>query len=437
MQNSHARRMLVAVVALSLATPTLARAQDTTRGVRLTLEYRPGVRPGVLVLPVRTAMGDSIRAIIERDLDHGNRVTVVAMAASEAAALAPGVGRAPNWELFARLGAAGVVQATMTAAGLHVAVYDVGRRTVLDSDDFPVPVPALGREWRAAIHRASDTVEEWLTGTRGIAATRIAFVRGGALHVVDSDGAGEIVVPVVAPPLSPAWHPSGTQLAYNTFGVGSRVMLHDFASGRARTVSTTSGGVNQTPTFSPDGEWLTYAHAGEDGAADLLTVPLAGGTARRITAGRGSLNVSPSYGPDGRRLVYTSSRSGHPEVYIMDADGTNAELLTTFVFGEQSYQANPDWSPDGRLVAYQSQIAGRFQIKTIGPGDRTTRVLTSEGQNEDPAWAPDGRHLVFTSTRSGARHLWVLDVESGRLRQLTRAAGAKAPAWSRRPAAIR
>ena len=116
----------------------------------------------------------------------------------------------------------------------------------------------------------------------------------------------------------------------------------------------------------------------------------------------------------------------------MDADGTNAELLTSFVFGEQSYQANPDWSPDGRLVAYQAQIAGRFQVKTIAVRDRSTRVLTSEGLNEDPSWAPDGRHLVFTSTRSGSRQLWVVDVESGRMRQLTRNAGARSPSWSRR-----
>jgi TolB protein len=159
---------------------------------------------------------------------------------------------------------------------------------------------------------------------------------------------------------------------------------------------------------------------------------LDGSPARRITVARGTINVSPTFSPDGRRLAFTSSRSGHPEVYVMDADGTNAELLTPYVFGEQSYQSNPDWSPDGRMVAYQSQIAGRFQVKTINLRDRTTRQLTSEGQNEDPSWAPDGRHLVFASSRTGVRELWVIDVENGRARQLTRGPGARLPAWSRR-----
>lgn len=430
------RRLLaIAAAAAALLTAGDTRAvhaQDTTRGVRLTLEYSPGARPGVLVLPVRGAVGDSLRAILQRDLDFGDRVSVVTLSDAEAGALAPASSRAPNWALLSRIGAAGMVQATLTPTGLHVAVYDVGRQTVLDAETFPLRGAPLGRDWRHAVHGVADEIERWLTGTRGIAQSRIAFVRGQALYVVDSDGAMETAVPVVAPPLSPAWHPNGSTLAYNTFGVGSRVMTHDFTTGRGRTVSATAGGVNQTPVFSPDGGAVVYAHTGEDGNADLYRVPLSGGAARRISAGRGSLNMSPSFSPDGRRMVFTSSRAGPPQVYIMDADGTNAELLTSFVFGEQSYQSNPDWSPDGRLVAYQAQIAGRFQVKTIAVRDRSTRVLTSEGQNEDPSWAPDGRHLVFTSTRSGARQLWVLDVESGRMRQLTRSAGARAPAWSRR-----
>jgi TolB protein len=250
---------------------------------------------------------------------------------------------------------------------------------------------------------------------------------------VDSDGAMDVRISVTGRVLSPAWHPSGEVLAYNTFGLRSDVILHDPSSGRPRVVSATRGGVNQTAVFSPDGRTVVYAHAYESGeGSDLFVVGLDGSSARRITVARGTINVSPTFSPDGRRLAFTSSRSGHPEVYVMDADGTNAELLTPYVFGEQSYQSNPDWSPDGRMVAYQSQIAGRFQVKTINLRDRTTRQLTSEGQNEDPSWAPDGRHVVFASSRTGVRELWVIDVESGRARQLTRGPGARLPAWSRR-----
>ena len=116
----------------------------------------------------------------------------------------------------------------------------------------------------------------------------------------------------------------------------------------------------------------------------------------------------------------------------MDADGTNADLLTPLDIGEGAYRASPDWSPDGRQVAFQSRIAGTFQVMTVSLRDRGLKQLTSDGSNEDPSWAPDGRHLVFVSTRGGTRQLWVLDVESGRTRQLTRGAPVRLPAWSPR-----
>jgi TolB protein len=117
-------------------------------------------------------------------------------------------------------------------------------------------------------------------------------------------------------------------------------------------------------------------------------------------------------------------------VYITDVDGTNAELLTPYEFGDQNYRSSPDWSPDGRAVAFQSRIGGRFQVMTIALRDRSVKQQTSDGANEDPSWAPDGRHLVFTSTRTGSRQLFVLDTESGRTRQLTRGAAARLAAWS-------
>ena len=160
--------------------------------------------------------------------------------------------------------------------------------------------------------------------------------------------------------------------------------------------------------------------------------PFNGEPAHRVTISRGVQDALPSFSPDGRRIAFTSNRLGHPEVYIVDADGTNVELLTSTGFGDQLYRSNPDWSPDGRRVAFQSQINGVFQVMTINVRDHSVQALTSEGRNEDPSWAPDGRHIVFTSTRSGPKQLWVLDTETYRTRQLTRLGLARQGAWSPR-----
>lgn len=421
----------VAALFVLIAVPGRVSAQDTTRrGVTVGITYDPSSKPGLVVLPVQGANADSVRTIVQRDLDYGDLFTVVTLDATNPATFRI-AGGALNYPLFAKLGAVAIVQMTVTPRGLHVALHDVAKRGVASVEDFALPGAPLGRDWRMAVHGASDQIEQWITGRPGIARTRVAFVRGNGLRLVDSDGWGEVPLPVVGQVLSPTWSPSARVLAYATFGVDSRIAVLDLGSGRTRVLAATPNFTNLTPTFSPDGRSIVYSHADENGS-DLYHVAADGSGARRITVGRGSDNAQPTFSPDGRRIAFTSGRAGHPEIYIMDADGTNPELLTSFDFGDQNYRSDPDWSPDGRAVAFQSQFSGRFQIMTINLSDRGTKLLTSEGANEQPSWAPDGRHLVFTSTRGGARDLWVIDTESGRMRQLTHAAGSRLAAWSPR-----
>lgn len=426
-----------AVAVLAAAGVASAQNPDSTRGVRIGLRYDPGSKPGLLVLPVSGTAGDSIRAILERDFDNSDQVSVVQMSSEDGSILAAGnsargSGPTLNYPLFAKLGIAGVVQVTMTTRGVHLALHDVGRSTVSTVRDFALPLATTSRDWRLALHGVSDAVIEWATGQKGASQTRIAFARRGVVYIIDSDGHEESSVPVVGQAFSPAWSPQGVQLAYNTIGEGSRIVVHDLRTGRNREFGAQRNTSNLSPVFTPDGKGIVFSMSTET-SADLYLMPLEGeGFPRRITAGRGSANVSPTFNPDGHRLAFTSDRLGHPEVYIMDADGTNTDAFTAFDFGDQSDRCCADWSPDGRQIAFQSLIDGRYQIFTMTLRDRQPRQLTSEGKNEDPSWAPDGRHLVFASTRSGERQLWILDVESGRLRQLTRVGGAQLPAWSPR-----
>jgi TolB protein len=419
--------MVLGAMTLASASASIGAAQDTTTsGVRIGLTYSPGTRPGVLVVPVTGPNADSVRAILARDLDYGDRVT----------AIDGGSGDAPsgtlNYALYAKLGAAALVQASVTPAGsLHIALHDVGAGKVMNVGDFVLPQPALGAAWRLAVHGASDEIERWITGQRGINQTRVLFVRDQRLWTVDVDGAGLNAVPGVGSALSPTWHPSGRYIAYmDLSNDGTHVSVRDLVSGSSRRIPD-RGGSNITPAFSPDGSTLVFA-SGNDGM-DLFAVPaFENETPRRITNGRGSSNSNPSFSPDGRSIAFTSGRLGHPEVYITDADGTNPDLLTSTGFGDQLYRANPDWSPDGRRVAFQSQIAGVFQIMTINLRDRSVQALTSEGRNEDPSWAPDGRHIVFTSSRSGAKQLWILDTETFRIRQVKTGGASRQAAWSPR-----
>lgn len=412
------------------ARPNAVLAQDTTwkEGVRITGIYSPGSKPGLLVLPITGDSGDSLRAIFQRDFQHGDRINVIAVEASTVPP--PNSNGLLNYPLYARLGANALLQVTPTSYGIRVVVHNVGRAQVERSRDFPLPSPEGTPDWRVAVHTVADEVERAITGVQGISATRILFVSQGRVWQIDSDGANPAPLTGSVAAMSPAWNPKASHIAYTSLtDAGARVIISEIG-GATRTLNATPGGLSSSPAFSPDGNTLVYSHGRESGT-DLYAVNAFGSEpARRVTVGRGSDNTSPSYSPDGRRLAFTTNRQGRPDVYISDADGTNAEALI-FNIGDQSYRSDPDWSPDGRLIAFQSQIAGNFQLMTVSPRDRAVKMLTSTGVNENASWAPDSRHVVFSSTRGGSRQLWIVDIESGTFRQLTHASGgAKHGAWS-------
>jgi len=293
---------------------------------------------------------------------------------------------------------------------------------------------SVQRERRLGIHVIADEIERWITGTRGISATRVAFIDGTKLKIIDSDGANERTLPTAGAALSPAWSPSGKTIVYvDADDRGTRIAVFDLRTMRPRLFSASNRGLNITPVYTRDGKNIVWASGG-DAPAELLLANASGedSIAVPFVGRRGAETTSPSFSPDGKQMVFMSPVPLTPQLYTMNVDGSGLRLLTPVVPGKRSYRTGPEWSPNGDEIAYQQQ-SGDFQVWTIRVKDRVMTQLTNEGENEDPSWAPDGRHLAITRRLGAigdARNIWILDKQTGRLRQLTQNGDARLSDWS-------
>ena len=426
-------RSLFLVVPIWMAAGSLV-AQDTTRvdeGVRVGVDYSPGTRPGLVVLPGSGL--DSARAMIRRDLDYSDRfemITVGDQVATTGGGTSPQSGPV-NYELYKGMGAEFAVELSQATGGVTVRLHDLNAARLRNQQTISLPT---GADFRLEVHRLADEITRWASGTAGAAASRLLFVSGGRVYRADSDGHDTAALtPAGQTALSPAWSPDAQRIAFTQLGEGrGGIVVQTLSSSASFVAPGSQAALNITPAFSPDGRTLGFAHSDERGT-DIYTANVTERCcAQRLTVGRYADNLSPTFSPDGRRIAFISTRAGPPQLYVMAADGTDQELLAPFDFGATGSSNAPEWSPDGASVVFHREVSGSPQIFLVDVSGRRVRQLTSSGRNEDPTWAPDGRHVAFISDRSGRRQIWILDIETGRVRQLATPGATRLPSWSRR-----
>jgi TolB protein len=289
---------------------------------------------------------------------------------------------------------------------------------------------------RRVVHKLSDDIVQTVSGQRGIAQTKVAFVwlHNGAkeLAVMDYDGYNVHQLTYDRSiSVRPRWSPDGRKIVYTSYkNVFPDVLEVDLYTGQRRRLAAYPG-LNTGAAFSPDG--LTIALTlSKDGNPELYTMNVQGGDLRRLTHTRAG-ESSPTWSPDGQAIAYVSDESGVPQIWEIGKDGGTGSRLTV----SPSYNTEPDWSrPPANsdmkpMLAVTSRVGGKFQIGVYEKGSGVVSPVAVDGaDNEDPSWAPDGRHLVFTKTQHWRTQLYLLDVVTGEQVQLpTVEGGASEPAW--------
>lgn len=399
----------------------------------LNLELTQGVQGAIpiAIIPFETAgfpPSQPISDVITHDLKNSGRFKV----------------STPSRETdFHRLGLDNVVVGTIQNTGSNhyrvtFKLLDVVKKSNASSHDEAV---LLQRSFdisdvqsRALAHHISDLIYQSLTGVRGVFSTRLAYIlvehspkARYTLEVSDQDGFNpRPLLTSQDPIMSPAWSPSGKQIAYVSFeNQRASIYIEEVATGARHLVSQFPG-INGAPAWSPDGRKLALVLS-KSGSPNIYTIDIATHQLTPMTHDW-SINTEPAFSPDGKSIIFTSNRGGSPQIYQKNL-ATGAISRVTY---DGRYNARASFSADNRQIVMLNQDAYAYNIGVLNLDSGAFKILTRAGNDhESPSFAPNGA-MVLYGMWNGHRNVLGMVATDGSIQvQLPAQQGdVQDPAWS-------
>ncbi len=292
---------------------------------------------------------------------------------------------------------------------------------------------------RTVAHRFADEIIYRLGGgINGIAETKIYFIssRTGSKEIWAMDYDGENQHPVThlgSISISPRVSPDNSRIAFASLGrEGWAIRMYSLELGRMVSFpGGSTGGANQSPAWTADGNRIAFSSS-RSGDPEIWIVDANGSNPHRITYFKGP-DVSPTWNPKtNAQLAWVSGRTGLPQIYIMDQDGSNVHRMT-----DGGYAVSPSWSPNGQFLTfswnrkYGPGAPGGQDIYVMDIASMRWLQLTHDaGSNDFPSWAPDGRHIVFQRQLGSQTDIWSMLADGTEQHQLTRSGNNSMPNWS-------
>lgn len=224
----------------------------------------------------------------------------------------------------------------------------------------------------------------------------------------------------------PGWNSRGNRIFYSSGGALGyrtlRMLEIDPAHPERRVEPVPLPAGEHATMLASARDRLVYAREQRD--TNIWRLPLPASAASRgptLLIASTFDEYNPDFSADGRRITFTSTRSGTEEIWVVNADGSEATQMTS-VGGPNT--SNSRWSRDGRTILFNSRRSGSSDLYLLDVATRSVQRLTDDPRDEyEPRWSRDGNWIYFVSTRSGRPEVWKIPSGGGPAVQVTRQGG--------------
>ncbi|WP_158822979.1 Tol-Pal system beta propeller repeat protein TolB [Granulicella sp. S156] len=186
--------------------------------------------------------------------------------------------------------------------------------------------------------------------------------------------------------VSPAWAPNGSQLAFSSSRTGDPEIWVSDPEGRVAHKITSFAGPDVSPTWNPKTGGQIAWISGRTHLPQLYIMDADGSGVQRLTDG--GYATSPSWSPNGQFLTFAWDRKygpgapGGQDIYIMEI-ATKRWIQLTHDSGPCDF---PSWSPDGRHIVFANGSGSRARIMSMLADGTQKRALTGSGADM-PNWS--------------------------------------------------
>jgi serine/threonine protein kinase/Tol biopolymer transport system component len=215
-----------------------------------------------------------------------------------------------------------------------------------------------------------------------------------------------------------SWFPDSRHIAISfqqRQGEAHRLWIVDTVTGSRAPLTTGLSNVG-LPAVSPSGKQLLFVEVARD--YRLFSASLADASVRTVISSQRPLGM-PAWAPKSNQFVYQTDRTGDPEIWLHEADGSERPLVTPAMFpaGTTNWWMTPALSPAGGRLAYTRLATNDNEaiwISSLAGGPPVPLTNASEAVEEHMAsWSPDGGRIAYIQDSKGGTSSLMICKTSG------------------------